>query len=115
MAKVLDFTKMKRPTLSLIMKDEKRTRIEVTLPTEQKIQELVSVSELLEDSAREPGNANTTNEVFNFAADLISFNLAGLQVTGDDLRHKYGLTLDEIIGFFDVYVDFISEVVNSKN
>ena len=40
MAKTLDFNKIKRPTLQLVMPDEERTVINVSTPTEGLIEEL---------------------------------------------------------------------------
>ena len=115
MAKTLDFNTFTPPTLELVMKDEARTRIHVTTPQEKLIQELKDASEALEQSVGESSDEVVTNELYEYAAKLISYNREKMPVTASDLRDKFHLTMDELIGFFSVYVDFITEIANAKN
>lgn len=116
MAKTLDFNTFTPPYLELVMKDEARTHIRVTLPPEKLIEELKDASEALESTVSGTASDETiTTELYEYAARLISYNREKLSVSAVDLRDKFHLTMDELIGFFSVYVDFITEIINAKN
>lgn len=114
MAKTLDFNVLNPPTLPLIMRDERRTEIIVSAPTEMLVEELQALAPELSKVL----NANDTESikaVYGLAAKLISCNRSGLQVTAEDLRDKYKLNLEALIVFYNVYLDFLNEIHNAKN
>lgn len=114
MAKTLDFNKLNRPTLRLIMQDDRRTTIDVTTPSEALVEELTETAPELETVLKSM-DANSIRTVYDLAARLISCNLAGLQVTAEDLRDKYKMNLESLIVFFSAYIDFIEEITKAKN
>lgn len=114
MAKILDFNKLKRPTLPLVMPDEQRTQISVTTPTEALVEEFLSVGSELEETIK-GGDGESIRESYELAAKLISCNTQGLQVTAEDLRDRYKLDLVKLVYFFSAYADFINEISNAKN
>lgn len=114
MAKILDFNKLNRPTLRLIMQDDRRTTIDVTTPSEALVEELTETAPELETVVKSM-DANSIRTVYDLAARLISCNLAGLQVTAEDLRDTYKMNLESLIIFFSAYIDFIEEITKAKN
>lgn len=114
MAKVLDFNSLQRPTLELVMPDEKRTKLRLVCPTESLVERLeAAMKELTE--VLEKKDVTSIRACFDLAADLFSCNDTGLQVTAEDLRDKYRLGLDALVVFFSTYVDFLDEIKNAKN
>lgn len=114
MAKTLDFNSIKRPSLTLVMQDEEKTRIDVTVPTEGLVSELIAAAPELEAVVKN-GDNESLRAVYDLAARLISCNRGGVVVTGDDLKEKYNLDLEAIVVFYGVYTDFINEIANAKN
>lgn len=114
MAKTLDFNKLQRPHLLLVMPDKDKTKIKVSTPTEGLIEELQASLPEFEEVLKE-GNAETIAAVYDLAARLISCNLSGRQVKAEDLVEKYGLNLEYLVAFFDAYIDFIGEITTAKN
>ena len=114
MAKTLDFNIINPPTLPLIMRDERRTEIIVSTPTEQLVEELQALAPEL-TKILNVGDADSIQAVYGLAAKLISCNRSGLQVTAEDLRDKYKLNLEALVVFYSVYLDFINEIINAKN
>ena len=114
MAKTLDFNTVKLPTLPLVMPDEAHTRIEVRVPTTALIKKLEALAPELEASLT-AGDAAAVKRTYELAADLMSCNTRGLQVTAQDLQEKYGLGLDHLVVFFTQFVEFISEINAAKN
>lgn len=114
MAKTLDFNTIKRPTLTLVMQDDDRTRIDVTVPTEGLVSELIATAPELEAVVKN-GDSESIRAVYDLAARLISCNRNDMNVTGEELRDKYNLDLEAIIVFYGAYTDFINEIANAKN
>ena len=114
MAKTLDFNIITPPTLPLVMRDEGRTEIVVSTPSEKLVEELQALAPELHKILG-VGDAESIKAVYGLAAKLISCNRSGLQVTAEDLRDKYKLNLEALIVFYNVYLDFLNEITNAKN
>ena len=114
MAKTLDFNALVPPTLPLVMRDAEKTEIIVTAPLEALVEELQAVAPVMEEALRSE-EATAVPVIYDLAARLISCNKQGLQVTADDLRDKYKLNLESLVVFYNVYLDFLSEITNAKN
>ena len=112
--RVLDFNVERLPALPLVMKDDARTRIDVTTPTEGLYEELRKIAPKLTETAQEPESL-AARETYDLAARLISCNQQGLQVTAEDLAGKYRFNLETLILFYGAYVRFVDEVVSIKN
>lgn len=119
MAKTLDFNKLSRPVLPLVMCDEEKTNIRVTTPTEALVEELqATLPELQRIMAGKDQEA--VDVCYDLAARLISCNITGLEVTAEELRTKYWprervLNQLYLVEFYRAYVDYIRDINNEKN
>ena len=119
MAKTLDFNKLSQPKLPLIMCDEAKTTITVTSPSEGLVEELQVIMPEL-DGIFKSGDERSIAAIYDMVAKFISCNLEDMEVTADDLRHKYWpeeriLNQLYLLKFCAVYLDFIREIGNAKN
>lgn len=114
MAKKLDFNSIEPLVLELTMKDDKRTVIRVSTPTEALVEELQHVATKL-DAAIKGKSETSTESIYDLAARLISCNRDGLTVTKEELRGKYHMNLENMLIFFGAYIDFINEITHEKN
>lgn len=114
MAKKLDFNSVEPLVLELTMKDEARTVIRVSTPTEALVEELQHVASKLSAAVKGKSEASTES-IYDLAARLISCNLDDLKVTKEDLRDKYRMNLENLLIFFGAYIDFINEITHEKN
>lgn len=112
--KTLDFNTLKKPALTLVMQDEAKTRIAVTCPSTDLVEELQSSLPELEPVLRS-GDKDGIAAAYDLTARLINCNRSFVKVTGKELRVKYGMDLDDLIIFFSAYVDFIASINNEKN
>lgn len=112
--KSLDFNALQRPVLELTMQDEERTKIKVSTPTEDLVEELENALPELQ-ALPQAGNAEAVQASYNLAAKLINCNRSFITVTAEELRKKYKMDLESLIVFFTVYMDFINEIYNAKN
>lgn len=114
MAKTLDFNKVNRPVLQLIMQDDDKTVIKVSTPTEGLIEELQATLPEVE-KVMAAGDKAAIDCCYDLAARLINHNRSFVKVTANDLREKYKVDLESLILFYSAYFDFIQEITNAKN
>ena len=114
MAKTLDFNKFNAPTLDVVLMDDAKTKVRITTPSEEMIEELQSnlpeMQKLLSAST-----ADAIKYCYDLAARLMNFNVSFFRTTAEELRDKYNLKLPHIIGFYQAYLEYIEEIVNAKN
>lgn len=115
MAKALDLNDIElMPSMPLTLKDEDKTTVLLTIPTEGLVNELESTGPKLKKVLSKADKAGI-DACFDLAARLISCNRNGLTISADELRGKYKMTFEALIVFYSFYVDFIDEVKNLKN
>jgi hypothetical protein len=111
MAQVLDFTKIKKNYLTIVLPDEGQTRLQVMTPTKKLLSELA-------DSIPEPSDMDTPTEdeldaLYTLCARLMSRNKAGIRITGDHLAEC--LDFEDVLAFFTAYSAFVTSIAESKN
>ena len=112
--KALNFNSLKRPTLDLTMMDEAQTVIRVSTPSVALVEKLgANAGEI--DAALRGGDERSVKAVYDFAAELISCNRDKITVTGQELRDKYHLDLEDLTVFYDAYLDYLNETRTAKN
>lgn len=114
MGKVLDLNTATLPTLELTLQDEAKTCVHVTLPSEALINELQAMSPELQPILAK-GDREGVEAIYDLAARLISCNLEGRTITGEDLRGVYRMKLESAVVFYSVYLDFINDIIDAKN
>lgn len=114
MAKTLDFNKVNRPVLPLIMQDDDQTVINVSVPKEYLIEELQETIPTLQ-KATEAGSKESIDYCYDLAARLINCNRSFVTVTAKELKGKYKMDLELLILFFSAYLDFVHEITSAKN
>ena len=114
MAKILDFNSLSRPTLELVMRDEAKTKLRLTCPTEALIERLeTGMGELREILARR--DVAAIRAASALAAELMSCNDSYTEITADQLRDDFRFGVEDLIAFFVCYGEFIDEIKNAKN
>ena len=114
MAKTLDFNKINRPVLQLIMPNKDKTEIKVSTPSEALVEELQATLPELQ-KVLGGGDRESVELCYDLAARLINCNRSFIIVTAEELRTKYGLDLEGLIVFYNAYADFIQEINSAKN
>lgn len=110
----LDFNSLQHSVIELVMKDREKTLIKVTTPTEGLIEQLrAAVGELR--TIMETRDAGMIDNLYALIAKIISCNTDYMQVTADDLKSKYRLTLGDLVVFMNAYLDFINKIAQAKN
>ena len=110
----LDFNVLEETTLKITMKDPDKTVIRVSTPTEGLLERLQSAAAEMRDitSKKDP---HRIHHLYALIAEVISRNDDYITVTGEELEHKYMLSLADLVIFMARYLRFIREISNAKN
>ena len=114
MARVLDFNKFEQPSLPIVMKDANQTKFTVVAPSLELIQRLEANQNAITEALKK-GDENSIARAWELAAELISCNEEGRQVTASELQDKYRMTYTMLFAFFKVYGELIAEIESAKN
>ena len=114
MAKTLNFREFAQPTLRIQMNDAESTPFTLTAPSVELVERLEANQDALVATFKK-GDRESLNAVWQLAADLISNNREGRQVTAEDLKGRYGMSYRMLLAFYDAYGEFIAEIEAAKN
>lgn len=114
MSEIYSFSEHRPPVLEIELPDKNKTVVHVTPPTLKLIEEVTErMPDLLDLHTK--GAPELVRASFDLAARMMSCNLDGMTFTAEDLRDAYELTRYDVIGFFKLYVDFLTEIKDAKN
>ena len=113
MARALDFNEAQRSFLDITLRDPDRTVVHLDLPNEGLISELMGMEGDIE--RMKTGNQAAVHDIYNLGARLISCNFDFFEVTGDELRTKYGMNLVLMLTFFSAYNGAMTTLAGAKN
>ena len=112
--KKLDFNALEKPVLELTLKDEARTVVRATAPTEELVERLTAAASELQTVIND-NTGETVRALYGLIAELMNCNLDGLTFTAEDLRDRYKIKLYDATVFVKVYLEFIQELSSAKN
>lgn len=113
MSKVLNFNKVKKTYLTVTLTDENNTTLMIGTPTKAIMDDLVSLQDNIESISDEQAEAEATDELYGACAKLMSRNKGGLKISKEFLENLFDF--EDIVIFFNAYMDFIAEVTSGKN
>lgn len=114
MAKGLNFRSFAQPTLPISMNDTRETLFTITTPTVGLVEELEANRDTILAAFGKEGRGRL-DELWDFAAKLISCNREGRAVTADELKGRYGMNYDMLFAFYTAYMEFLAEIEQAKN
>lgn len=95
--------------MKVILRGESPVSLQVLPPSVKQIELLQEIAKRLEHPEEHQ------EEIYLFAAMLLSQNREGIKLTPEDLREKHDMQADDMIMLFDAYADFINEFSQAKN
>lgn len=114
MAKMLDLNALDQPVLEVKLRDEARTIFRLTTPS-TKLVERLEAAKTEADAVVNSREGEKIKKLYELTAELISCNADYINVTAEELRDKYHLTLGDILVIFKAYKSFIDEIKSAKN
>ena len=112
MANTLDFTKIKKKYLTVTLADEQNTVIMIGMPTKAIMDELTALKSMLENMEGDPDN-ETMGELYEACAKVMSRNKTMKKIEKEHLEKIFDF--EDIIIFFNAYMDFINALALEKN
>ena len=113
MAKTLDFNKTQKRYLNVVLADGKNTRLLVGMPTKAIMRHFFAVQERLDEVEGTEVSGDLLDGLYEVCAMALSHNKAGVKVEQEKLETLFDF--DDIMLFFNTYLDFIVEAANEKN
>lgn len=113
MAKALNFNNVKKQYLTVTLADEKKTLLMIGTPTKAIMDNLTDLQSTLETLSEDNTNAEAIADLYDVCAKVMSRNKGGIEITTDYLENLFDI--EDVILFFNAYMDFIAEVANEKN
>ena len=95
------------------MADEKKTTLMIGTPTKAIMDDLLLLQSSLETINEDETNAEATDDLYLACAKVMSRNKGGIKVTKEFLENLFDF--EDIMIFFEAYMDFIGEVTDVKN
>lgn len=112
MAKSLDFNKVAKQYLTVTLADDKKTTLMIGTPDKKTMEELVLLQDAIEGMEEEK-DTEKMDCLYALCARLMSRNKAGIEVKKEMIETLFDF--EDIIIFFNAYMDFIDEVMKTKN
>lgn len=113
MAKPLNFNNVKKKYLTVTLADEKKTTLMIGTPTKAIMDDLLLLQSSLETINEDETNVEATDDLYLACAKVMSRNKGGIKVTKEFLENLFDF--EDIMIFFEAYMDFIGEVTDVKN
>lgn len=113
MVKALNFNNVKKQFLTVTLADEKNTVLLIGTPTKAIMDDLTLLQKSMATVSDTDSNAEATDDLYNACARVMSRNKAGVKITKEFLAEIFDF--EDITIFFNAYMDFIDEVIGSKN
>ena len=113
MAKALKFNNVKKTYLTVTLADKDNTTLLIGTPTKAIMDDLVALQDSLEGISDEEASIEATEELYGACAKLMSRNKGGIKISKEYLEEVFDF--EDIIIFFNAYMDFIAEVTGGKN
>ena len=113
MAKPLNFNNVQKHYLSVTLADEKNTTILIGTPTKAIMDDLKSLQDKVNHVSEIEATSEDLDELYNVCSQLMSRNKTNYKVTSEFLSSIFDL--EDIKIFIDAYMNFLDEVIGSKN
>ena len=112
MSKTLNFNNMKKQFLTITLADENNTTLFVGTPTKAIMNDLMLLQTSIKSIDNNIGD-EALDDLYSVCARILSRNKANIKITKEYLEEIFDF--EDIIVFFNAYVNFVSEISNSKN
>ena len=114
MSKPLNFNNVKKRYLTVTLADEKQTTIMISAPTKRVLSALIGLQDTMTE-IEETSNISeeTLDELYSLTSEIMSHNKGGVKIQEELLEEIFDF--EDIMTFFDAYMDFINEETAGKN
>ena len=113
MAKPLNFNNVKKQYLTVTLADENKTTLMIGTPTKQIMDDLIVLRDLKESVDEGEADAEVMDGLYSACARIMSRNKGGIPIEKSLLEEIFDF--EDIMIFFNAYMNFVNEINQSKN
>ena len=113
MAKPLNFNTIKKQYWTITLPDKKKTTLMIGTPTGAILEELIAIQDTLSDVDESNITADDLKSLHIVCAKVMNRNKGGIVIKGEQLADIFDF--EDIKIFMSEYMNFVSEVMSSKN
>lgn len=114
MSKPLNFNNMKKRYLTVTLADKNQTTIMISAPTKRVLSAIIGLKDTMtEIEETNDISEETLDELYSLTAEIMSHNKGGVKIEAELLEEIFDF--EDIMTFFDAYMDFINEETAGKN
>lgn len=114
MSKPLNFNNVKKKYLTVTLADEKKTTVMICAPTKRVLSAIISLKDTMTDIEETNDiSEETLDELYSLTAEIMSHNKGAVKIEAELLEEIFDF--EDIMTFFDAYMDFINEETAGKN
>lgn len=113
MTKVLNFNNLKKRYLTVTLADEHKTTLMIGTPTKAIMDSLILLQSSIETLGENETNSAAMDDLYIACAKVMSRNKTGVKVTKEYLEEIFDF--EDILMFFNAYMEFVAELANQKN
>lgn len=106
-----NFNNTRKKTITVTLADENQTKLFLMTPTKKILDKLLNMEELIKEETQE--NKEAMNDLYSVCADILNRNKNGKKITQAQVEEL--LDFEDIIQFFEAYMEFVSNIVDEKN
>lgn len=108
----LNFNKIKKKHLTVILNDEKKTTIFVTSPTKKIMDSLVNIEKNIRSEESEVDDG-IIDELYQLCAEIINRNKGNKKISKELIEKLFDI--DDVKIFLTEYIKFTSQSIKKKN
>lgn len=112
MSNSLDFNKIKKKYLTVTLADEAQTTVMIGTPTKAIMDELTALKSTLETMSSD-ADTEAMSDLYGACAKVMSRNKTGKKIEKEYLENIFDF--EDIIIFFNAYMEFINALSLEKN
>ena len=113
MSKTVNFNTLNKKYLPITLNDKEKTTIMIGMPTKRIMDSLMALQANLEVVSEDASNMDVMDDLYESCAVIMSRNKMGVPVTKEKLEDVFDF--EDIVVFFNAYMEFVTEAVNQKN
>lgn len=113
MSKPLNFNKTKKRYLTVTLADENQTTVMVGTPTKRVLSAIISLQDDITNAENGEVYEEQLDDMYAICAEIMNHNKMGVKIEKELLEDIFDF--DDIMTFFNAYMDFIYEGTAGKN
>ena len=114
MSRSLNFNNVKKRYLTVTLADKNQTTIMISAPTKRVLSAIIGLKDTMTDIEETNDiSKETLDELYSLTAEIMSHNKGGVKIEAELLEEIFDF--EDIMTFFDAYMDFINEETAGKN